>query len=98
MAVMVIVINRAAYVEVRYGMETIFRKNKPPNHGGITSRLLAALGIAGTGVYTVDLMEDAVQWIMAMNRLDCRKPEECNTVDDYAFNLQELDKTVAKVS
>jgi len=97
-ATVIIIINRSAHVEVRQGMETIFRKNKPPDHGGMTSRLLAAFGIGGTGVYAVDLSDVAVQWIMAMNRLDARKPEDRVAADDYANKLQWEQKVVTRVS
>ena len=95
---MIIIINRSAYVEVRDGKDTIFRKNKPPNHGGMTSRLLSAFGIVETGVYTVDLNGVPLQWIMAMHRLDARVPEDKMAADDYADKLLWQQKVVTKVS
>jgi len=94
---MIIVVNRSSHVEVREGFTTIFRKNKPPNHGGMTSRILAAFGIVETGVYTVDLMGAPLQWIMAMNRLDARKPEERFAANDYADRLRLEQKVVTRI-
>lgn len=95
---MIIIINRSAYVEVRDGHVTIFRKSKPPNRGGMTSRLLSAFGIGDTGVYAVDLSGAPLQWIMAMHRLDARVPEDKVAADDYANKLLREQKVVAKVS
>jgi hypothetical protein len=97
---MVILINRAAYVEVRDGSDTIFRRNKPTNHGGLTGRLLASLGIVTSGVYRVSFTTNtqvATSLIITLATLDGRKPNDNERADEIGFSLQTWDKEVTKV-
>ena len=94
---MIIVVNRASHVEVRDGRDTIFRKNKPPNHGGITGRLLAALGIVESGVFHVSCDEPLRNRIEVLNTLDARVPAQSNLADQTMFEVQMWQKEVTKV-
>jgi len=95
---MIIIKNRSSYVEVIEGTSTIFRKNKPSNRGGVTSRLLSALGIVGTGVYHVSFnKEKATCFFIRLNELDARFVHQAEEADNIVFNLQLVDKEVTKI-
>jgi hypothetical protein len=95
---MIIIKNRSSYVEVIEGTSTIFCKNKPSNKGGITSRLLAALGIVGTGVYHLSFhKENATCYFVRLNELDARFVHQAEEADNIVFNLQVADKEVIKI-
>jgi hypothetical protein len=95
---MIILKNRAAYVEVREGSATIFHKNKPPNHGGLTGRLLAAFGIVETGIYRITFTTGSpASLIVMMNGLDARIPDQAARADQYVCEIQVWSKEVTKL-
>jgi len=94
---MIVVINRASYVEVRDNTKSIFHKNKPSNHGGITGRLLAALGIVESGVFHVSCDEPLRNRVEVLNTLDGRVPAQSDLADETMFEVQMWQKEVNKV-
>ena len=101
---MIVLKNRAAYVQVIEHQQVLFHKNKPPNGGGLTGRLLAALGIVETGVYRVSFMRDVINKMervttimVTLNGLDARIRDQAERADQYASELPSWDKEVTKL-
>jgi hypothetical protein len=96
---MLVLKNRSSYVEVRDGSTSIFRKNKPPNHGGISGRLLASLGIVELGVYYINIenYNDVINGIKTLESYDGRIPSNAHHADEIALDLQIQQKEVTRL-